>query len=52
MQEAMKAEKKWKAAEAAMKAAVEKAGDSTKGKGKAKAVEVKKAVSKKASCRN
>ena len=47
MQEAMEAEKKQKTAEAAMKAAAEKIGSSTKEKGKAKVVEVKKAVLKK-----
>ena len=46
MWEAMEAEKKWKATEAAMKAVVEKVGDSAKGKGNAKVVEVKKAIPK------
>ena len=46
MREAVEAEKKWKAGEAAMKAATEKIGDSAKGKGKAKAIEVKKGCPK------
>ena len=51
MWEAMEAEKKQKATKAVMKAAAEKVGESTKEKGKAKAVEVKKVVLKKKSKR-